>query len=208
MTCGPFCFTKGLQGKMNPTTNYICKTSSYTTFRMHPSGPWPLKILMFALLLTCEIATKNWPREKTGDSEYTLGLLLILKSWGCPPPLPPAGHAFPRQRHMPYLFLPGFPSLYDAIQGWMTRWMDGWMESFTKNDNDTYFQRLETDHLNCGYPSYTLIRKGEIHEPDFQYLFYQFSSQFFFHLNFNLIFKLDGIYLNSNSIQIYFNLIQ
>jgi len=30
------------------TTNYISETSLYTTFHMYPSGPWPLKILMFA----------------------------------------------------------------------------------------------------------------------------------------------------------------
>jgi hypothetical protein len=40
-------------------TNYISKTSLYLTFRMYPSGPWPLKILMFALLVTHEIATYN-----------------------------------------------------------------------------------------------------------------------------------------------------
>jgi hypothetical protein len=59
-----------------------------------------------------------------------LGLLMILiskfwgcisKSWGCPPRV---GHAFPRHQHMRkgrqgYLFLSGFPSLYDAIYGWM-----------------------------------------------------------------------------------------
>ncbi len=39
------------------TTNYISKTSLYTTFRMYSLGPWPPKILMFALLVTCEIAT-------------------------------------------------------------------------------------------------------------------------------------------------------
>jgi hypothetical protein len=39
------------------TTNYISKTSLYTTFCMYPSGPWPLKILMFALLVTREIVT-------------------------------------------------------------------------------------------------------------------------------------------------------
>jgi hypothetical protein len=33
-------------------TNYISKTSLYTTFRMYPLVPWPLKILMFALLVT------------------------------------------------------------------------------------------------------------------------------------------------------------
>jgi hypothetical protein len=39
------------------TTNYISKSSLHTTFRMYPSGPWLLKILMFALLVTREIAT-------------------------------------------------------------------------------------------------------------------------------------------------------
>jgi hypothetical protein len=38
-------------------TNYISKTFLYTTFRMYPFGPWLLKILMFALLVTCEIVT-------------------------------------------------------------------------------------------------------------------------------------------------------
>jgi hypothetical protein len=41
------------------TRNYISKTSLYTTFRMYPSGPWPLKILMFALLVTSEIAPQS-----------------------------------------------------------------------------------------------------------------------------------------------------
>jgi hypothetical protein len=41
------------------TTNYISKTSLYTTFRMYSSRPWPLKILTFALLVTREIATYN-----------------------------------------------------------------------------------------------------------------------------------------------------
>jgi hypothetical protein len=39
------------------TTNYMSKTSLYTTFRMYLSGPWPLKILMFTLLVTREITT-------------------------------------------------------------------------------------------------------------------------------------------------------
>ncbi len=43
------------------TTNYISKTSLHTTFPMYPSGPWLLKILMFALLVTCEVATYSWP---------------------------------------------------------------------------------------------------------------------------------------------------
>jgi hypothetical protein len=42
--------------KITPT-NYISKTSLYTTFHMYLSGPWLLKILMFALLVIREIAT-------------------------------------------------------------------------------------------------------------------------------------------------------
>jgi hypothetical protein len=38
-------------------TNYISKTSLYTTFHMYPSRHGPLKILMFALLVMREIAT-------------------------------------------------------------------------------------------------------------------------------------------------------
>jgi hypothetical protein len=38
------------------TTNYISKTSLYIAFPMYSWGPWPLKILMFALLVTSDIA--------------------------------------------------------------------------------------------------------------------------------------------------------
>jgi hypothetical protein len=48
------------------TTNYISKTSLYNTFSMYPLGPWPLKILMFALLVTPEIATYSDPRLGPG----------------------------------------------------------------------------------------------------------------------------------------------
>ncbi len=68
----------------------------------------------------------NIPWEKTGDSKYMLGLLLILisKSWGCP--LMPSLDSDTCPERGGYLFLSGFSSLYDAIHGWMTRWMDGW----------------------------------------------------------------------------------
>jgi hypothetical protein len=117
------------------TTNYISKTSLYTTFRMYPLGLWLLKILMFALLVTHEIATYSWPWEKTGDDKYTLGLLLILisKSGGCPAlgPGMPFRHSDTCAEGGGYLFLPGFYSLYDAIHGWM--------KSFTKNDHDILY---------------------------------------------------------------------
>jgi hypothetical protein len=86
---------------------------------MYPWGPWLLKILMFALLVTREIATYSWPWEKTRDGKYMLGLLLILisKSWGCPPLGP--GMPFVEDDACAgrgsYSFLSGFSSLYDAI---------------------------------------------------------------------------------------------
>jgi hypothetical protein len=99
---------------------------------MYPSGPWPLKILMFALLVTREIATYSWPWEKTRDVKYMLGLLLILisKSWGCPPL--GAGHAFPRQRHMHkggglFIYAKVFFRLW--CHPWMDDGMDGWKAS-------------------------------------------------------------------------------
>jgi hypothetical protein len=55
------CVFEGTYYKIT-TINYIFKTSLYTKFRMYQLGPWPLKILMFALLLTSEITTYNsWP---------------------------------------------------------------------------------------------------------------------------------------------------
>ncbi len=131
------CVFDGIYYKIT-TTNYISKTSLYTTY--HPSGPWQLKILMFALLVTHEIATYSWPWEETETANICWVCYYIdIKILGVPPPPPGAGHAFLRQRHMlrgVYLFLPGFSSLYDAIHGWMTGRMDGWMKSFTKNDHD------------------------------------------------------------------------
>jgi hypothetical protein len=74
--------------------------------------------------------------------KYMLGLLLILisKSWGCPP-LGPG---------MPFLhsdtctgggrvvyFCPGFSSLYDAIHGWMDGSRDE--KSFPKNNHDVLY---------------------------------------------------------------------
>jgi len=66
-----------------------------------------------------------------------LGLLLILisKSWGCPPPLGLGMPFLDRNTCIEgegYLFLPGFSSLYDAIYGWMTGWMDGWTSHVKK----------------------------------------------------------------------------
>jgi hypothetical protein len=82
------------------TTNYNSKTSLYITFRMYSLGPWLLKILMFALLVTREIATSG------------------------------AGHAFPRQRHMrrggPIYFCQGFlPFIMPSMNLRQDRWMDG-----------------------------------------------------------------------------------
>ncbi len=90
-------------------------------------GRW--KSLMFALLVTCEIATYSSNATRTGNWQrywyQNLG--------GAPPGV---GHAFPRQRHMRrgegYIFMSGFSSLYDAIHRWMMRQMDGWKKLHEK----------------------------------------------------------------------------
>jgi hypothetical protein len=104
--------------------------SIYITFCTYPWGPWPLKILMFALLVTHRIATYSRPWEKTGDSKYMLGLLLILiQNFGGAPP--GARHAFPRQWHMRrrgwgFYFCQGFlPCMMPSMDGWRDGWMDG-----------------------------------------------------------------------------------
>jgi hypothetical protein len=71
--------------------------------------------------------------------KYMLGLLLILisKSWGCPPL--GARHAFPTQRHMRrggvIYFCQGF---FPCMMQFMDGWMDGSRDekSFTKNNHD------------------------------------------------------------------------
>jgi hypothetical protein len=55
---------------------------------MYPSGLWPLKILMFALLVTHEIATYSSPWEKTGDGFCRRTWIYILR------------FSFPRRRRL------------------------------------------------------------------------------------------------------------
>jgi hypothetical protein len=52
----PVCVFDGTYYKIT-ITFYRSKTFLYMTFRMYLLKPWPLKILMFALLVTREIAT-------------------------------------------------------------------------------------------------------------------------------------------------------
>ncbi len=88
--------------------NYISKTSLYTAFRMYSSGPWPLKIL--------------------------LGLLLILisKSWGCPP----LGQGMPfldsdtcRERGVIY-----FCQVFFLV--WCYPWMDDGTDGWTDGSRE------------------------------------------------------------------------
>ncbi len=76
-----------------------------------------------------------------------LGLLLILisKSWRCPPP-PGLGMPFLDSNTCVkggcYLFLPGFSCCMEAIHGRMIGRMDGWtghVKNFTKNDHDILY---------------------------------------------------------------------
>jgi hypothetical protein len=56
-----FCMYPSGRGHLDVCTACDPWDSLYTTFCMYPSGPWPLKILMFAVLVTHEIATYSWP---------------------------------------------------------------------------------------------------------------------------------------------------
>ncbi len=125
MCSKPLVWTRAKNAKVCVFDNTYYKITTTNYISMYPSGPWSLKILMFALLVTHEIATYNWPWEKTRDYKYMLGLLLILisKSWGVPP-------------------WPGMPFLdSDTCAGglfisarvfflvWCHPWMDGWKAS-------------------------------------------------------------------------------
>ncbi len=108
------------------TTNYISKTSLYTTFRMYPSGPWSLKILMFALLVTREIATYSWPWEKTETASATAP---GSTSWGFRSQ--EEGDCCSRRMESHRIPSAGL----DGWTGWMTGWMDG--KSFTTTTSFT-----------------------------------------------------------------------
>ncbi len=99
------------------TTNYISKTSLYTTFHMYPSGPWPLKILMFALLVTREIATYSWPWEKTRNGFCRHTWIYILR------------FSFPRRRRLLQQEDGGSHRIPSAV---LDGWRDGWMEKASR----------------------------------------------------------------------------
>jgi hypothetical protein len=91
---------------------------------MYSSGPWPLKILMFALLVTREIATYSQSKMANIPQmslEQEIDDYIDIKILGVPPPW--AGHAFPRQRHMRrggvIYFCQGFlPCMMPSMDGW------------------------------------------------------------------------------------------
>jgi hypothetical protein len=80
--------------------------------------------------LMSEIATYSWPWEKTRDSKYMFGLLLIYWYQNLEGAPPGPGHAFPWQRHMcrgrgglfisVRLFFPVWchPRMDDGMDGW------------------------------------------------------------------------------------------
>ncbi len=124
------------------TTNYISKTSLCITFRMYSSGPWPLKILMFALLVTREITTwlettniPQMPFEQEIDDDIDIKILGV----------PPQGQAFLDSNTCTEgggggLFISARVFfLYDAIHGWMTGRMDEWMKKTSLKTTTTSF---------------------------------------------------------------------
>jgi hypothetical protein len=132
---------------LNPVPNaHVCVylMVHITKLQLQTTFPKPLFIPHFAELLVAAERLPKLPKHyhvaqvhtyvlvclRTLCEEYMLGLLLILisKSWGCPPP----GSGMPFLDSDTcvgggYLFLPGFSWLYDAIHGWMTGRTDGWV---------------------------------------------------------------------------------
>jgi hypothetical protein len=86
----------------------------YTTFRMYSSGLWPLKILMFALLVTREIATYSWYWYQNFEGAPPGPGMPFLDSDTCA-----------RGRGVIY-FCQGFlPCMMPSTDGWRDGWMDG-----------------------------------------------------------------------------------
>ncbi len=83
---------------------------------------WPLKFLMFALLVTQQIYVG-----------FVADIDIKILGVGPPPP-PGARHGFPRQRHMRreevIFFCQGFlPCMMPSMDGWQEGWMHGWKAS-------------------------------------------------------------------------------
>jgi len=51
-------------------TNYISKSSLYTTFRMYPSGPWPLKIFFQVVVLTTRSSHSSTSQALTKSQDF------------------------------------------------------------------------------------------------------------------------------------------
>ncbi len=116
------------------TRNYISETSLYSTFQMYPSGPWPMKILMFALLVTCEIATYSWPWEKTEDGFCCRTWIYILR------------FSFPRRRRLLHQEDGGSHRILSAgLDGW---W-DGWMEKASRPRRPLLYVIMVNPRLLC-----------------------------------------------------------
>jgi hypothetical protein len=94
------------------TINYISKTSLYITFRMYSLGPWLLKILMFALLVTRDIELKL---QFSGSTSK-----FIWPFW--------SEHAFPRQWHM---HMGGGEGVFISTKVFFPVWCHPWMDDET-----------------------------------------------------------------------------
>jgi hypothetical protein len=131
---------------LNPVPNaHVCvfddtyyKITITNYISMYPSGPWPLKILMFALLVTCEIAPYSWPWERP---EMTNICWVCCWYWyqnlGGAPPGPGMPFLDSDTCAEGGLFISAtvfflvwcHPWIDDGMNGWMDDGTDGWKAS-------------------------------------------------------------------------------
>jgi hypothetical protein len=129
------------------TINYISKTSLYTTFPIYHIPHVFIRTLAAENLDVCTACDlwdsniqltmlKDWRRQIYPKCHLNMKLTIILisKSWGCPPP--GAGHAFPRQRH-----IHGGGGVIFPVwcHPWMDDGMDEWMEKASLKMTTTFF---------------------------------------------------------------------
>ncbi len=112
------------------TTNYISKTSLYTTFRMYPLGPWAAENL--DVCTTCDSWDSNIQLTMGKDQRQQIYVGFVadidIKILGVPRPA----------SSMPFLnsntctkggviyFCQGFlPCMMPSMDGWRDEWMDG-----------------------------------------------------------------------------------
>jgi hypothetical protein len=169
-----FCFLFGLcllivLTSLNPVPNaQVCVylTVHITKLQLQTTFSKPLYISHSACIHQDPGHWKSWCLHCLWPVRSNIQLILISKSWGCPPPGPGMSFldSYTCAEGGIYLFLPRFFSLHDAIHGWMTgRIDDGWVTWWKKLQEKGSWRPLL--YVIClvllmnGFPSLILIYK-------------------------------------------------